>query len=640
MTVLPSLPEPTGDRVDVQMLLDSFVAIGSEPDEHTILERVVDLARMATRSRYGAAVLVGTGGITHLAHAGMTSRQVQVLPHPPRGEGVLGAVLAESRPVRLDRLQDHPASQGFPAGHVPMAAFLGVQIWSEQTLLGAVFLSKPPGHGVYSEDDETFVASLGAQAGMAVTSVRSSRAAATLADRLSAAEKLKGSALTGLSNDVSPEVAIERILDAARQHLGMQLSVVSRIDAGVQRFEHLSGPADSFGFREGQEFPAETGYCHYMLDGQTDGLIPDTRTDLLARSLQVTTAARVGAYAGVPLRLPTGALYGSLCTLSHEQRPLASSDRAFLIVLAELVGDQLARFEQQEHNRRTQEERLRPYLRPGGLRVVAQPVVDLHDGRVVGVEALARFPGWQGGGPDAVFAAAHSAGLGVDLELVAIAEALTLLPHLPEPLYLSVNAGPAAVLDPRLPQMLSSVPPGRLVLELTEHAAVEDYDAMRSALGRVAAYGVRTAVDDTGAGFASLQHILTLVPDMIKLDLTLVRGIDADSARQALAQSLVHFATGLDATLLAEGIETPSELETLRELGMRYGQGYHLGRPAPLAELDLATPRHVGSERRDPRSPGAALRRQAARPAGQQAAAGGDASRDQPPRRQDQGAVA
>ncbi len=124
---------------------------------------------------------------------------------------------------------------------------------------------------------------------------------------------------------------------------------------------------------------------------------------------------------------------------------------------------------------------------------------------------------------------------------------------------------------------------GRLVLEITEHEAVEDYPSLVDALAPLRANGARVAIDDAGAGFASLRHTLRIAPDIVKLDMSLTRGIDADRGKRALAAALVSFAMEMDFALVAEGIETADELEALRQLGVGFGQGYFLAVPGPLA---------------------------------------------------------
>jgi EAL domain-containing protein (putative c-di-GMP-specific phosphodiesterase class I)/PAS domain-containing protein len=225
---------------------------------------------------------------------------------------------------------------------------------------------------------------------------------------------------------------------------------------------------------------------------------------------------------------------------------------------------------------------VRQVLDRGGPSMVFQPIVELATGRPVGFEALARFPGDGSRRPDQWFSDAADVGLGLDLELSAIASALRLLDRLPEGAYLSVNASPATVTSGRLSALLAAVPPGRVVLELTEHVGVQDYTALGHALAHLRHAGVRVAIDDAGSGFASLQHILNLEPDVIKLDAALVSGVDGDPARRALAGSLLTFATEIGAQVVAEGVETQREQDALCTLGIRLGQGYHLGHPAPM----------------------------------------------------------
>jgi EAL domain-containing protein (putative c-di-GMP-specific phosphodiesterase class I) len=124
---------------------------------------------------------------------------------------------------------------------------------------------------------------------------------------------------------------------------------------------------------------------------------------------------------------------------------------------------------------------------------------------------------------------------------------------------------------------------GRVVVEITEHQRVESYDDLTRVRARFRQDGIRVAIDDAGAGYASLHHILKLAPDIIKLDIALTREIDRDPVKRALAVSLVQFAKETDAVVIAEGIETPSELATLRDLAVPWGQGFHIGKPGPIA---------------------------------------------------------
>jgi PAS domain S-box-containing protein len=204
-----------------------------------------------------------------------------------------------------------------------------------------------------------------------------------------------------------------------------------------------------------------------------------------------------------------------------------------------------------------------------------QPIVDLWDGSVVGHEALTRFS--DGRPPNVVFGVAARAGLGIDLETACLRSSIEASRRLPPSGYLSLNASPELVLSGKLGPILAEV--GRpVVLEITEHVEIDDYAGLRRELKALGS-SVRLAVDDAGAGYASFRHILELAPDFVKIDLDLVRGVDAEPARQALIAGMTYFAVKRKLRLIAEGIETRKELDALQALAVPYGQGYLLGRP-------------------------------------------------------------
>jgi EAL domain-containing protein (putative c-di-GMP-specific phosphodiesterase class I) len=224
---------------------------------------------------------------------------------------------------------------------------------------------------------------------------------------------------------------------------------------------------------------------------------------------------------------------------------------------------------------------VRHALEEGVLSMVFQPICTL-SGETVGAEALARFACEPQQGPERWFAEAADAGLLLELEIAAAGMALEALPSLPNALYLAINVSPATLAATAFLQLLEQSDGARVVLEITEHAPIDNYEAVTESLTALRALGVRVAVDDAGAGFASLRHILHLDPDFIKLDRTLISGIDSDRSLQALAAGLISFAEKIDAPIIAEGIERKQEVDMLVELGVRLGQGYLFARPAPL----------------------------------------------------------
>lgn len=258
------------------------------------------------------------------------------------------------------------------------------------------------------------------------------------------------------------------------------------------------------------------------------------------------------------------------------------------VLAAEVAGDVIGELSSHlagEHERRSERdalaERIHDVIDHRRLDMVCQPIVELESSIPIGYEALARFHSPPEQPPDRWFAQAASVSLGIELELAAATAALTLTARLPGETFLAINVSPDAL--PTCASLLRHAAAShRLVVEITEHAAVEDYAPLGATLDNLRLSGVRLAVDDAGAGFASLRHTLQLAPQFIKLDVSLTRSIDTDPRRQALARGMVTFADESHAEIIAEGIEAVGELDALRHLGVRFGQGYLLGVPRLL----------------------------------------------------------
>jgi len=259
---------------------------------------------------------------------------------------------------------------------------------------------------------------------------------------------------------------------------------------------------------------------------------------------------------------------------------LATVDE-FAVVAAALLGPGLRLWDEREAARA----KIRDIIDQDAYVPVFQPIVEIASGAVVGYEALTRFA--DGLRPDLRFAEAEAAGLGAELEIACLRAAVTAATGLPSGGWLSLNASPALATDILTVLSIISESQRRIVLEITEHVPIDDYGALVEAL-RTLGGDVRVSVDDAGAGYAGLTHILELRPDFVKLDIALVRSIDADLARRALVRSMVWFARETGCHVIAEGIETEGELAALAELGVELGQGYLLARPATALNLRLA----------------------------------------------------
>lgn len=386
----------------------------------------------------------------------------------------------------------------------------------------------------------------------------------------------------------------DRLLDLARRHLDMDLAFLAEFDEGEQVFRALAGDASSFGWAREHALPLPGTYCRLMTDGAIPNAVPDAAAVPALADLAVTAAAGIGSYVGVPVRLADGSVYGSLCTVSHAAQQVDHRDVRFLAMLAELLGVEL----QAERDHALARAEICALIDGGELQIALQPVFDLGTRRLLGVEALSRFPP-QSGPPDQVFAAAHAVGAGLELERQALVTAWDVLPLLDDDQYLAVNLSPGVAIELAADAELSEQPLHKVVLEITEHEAVRSYTQLLDALAPARAAGLRLAIDDAGAGFASLQHIVELAPDIIKIDRCLVDGVSSSRSRQSVVKAFATVADDVGATLVAEGIEASADLRTVQNLGVTAAQGYLLGRPSvdrsALPLWQAAGPVSVGS---------------------------------------------
>jgi EAL domain-containing protein (putative c-di-GMP-specific phosphodiesterase class I) len=380
----------------------------------------------------------------------------------------------------------------------------------------------------------------------------------------------------------------DRLLDLVRVELGMDVVVVSEFVHGLEKVRALRGHGIPFGLREGGSSPLPNTWSQRMIDGRFPNVVKDARADGRAQGILAPPDGAIGSYIGVPLEFSDGRLYGALWCASLESSPsLQERDVRFMRLLARLLAEQFELHDAEWKSRSVIARRVRELLDGPSLPMVYQPIFELRSRSVVGVEALARFPTRRLLAPERWFAEASAVGLGIDLELLAVRSALTSLETLPPPTFLAVNISPQTLVSPRLRRALEGVRPDRIILELTEHQKVYDYTRLNRTLIVLRSSGVRLAIDDVGAGFASLKHILRLCPDVLKLDTALTAGVHFDPVRRALAASLVSFASQTGATMVAEGVETSEQLRALEDLGVAHGQGYWLALPARLEQLAL-----------------------------------------------------
>jgi EAL domain-containing protein (putative c-di-GMP-specific phosphodiesterase class I)/DNA-binding response OmpR family regulator len=392
-------------------------------------------------------------------------------------------------------------------------------------------------------------------------------------------------ALCRLRPEASPQVTAERICAEIVQLRNLDTAVLVVLnDDGTATPLGSHGPHDP-GVRIGEGLPP--ALARHLIGAARDSAWTERRIDQppgASGPPLLGPKATAGAYA--PLR-SQGRLLGVLAISAGRSSADAPTDEIaqamsaaidFAAVAAALLAPSLQRHSALSSSQAA----LSDLLARGAFEPVFQPIVDLKDGSIVGYETLTRFA--DGADPQMRFAEAARVGMGIELERATMEAALEVASGRLGDRWLGVNVSPS-FLASGTPAPLMRRADVAIVLELTEHDPIADYNDISRAVHRLG-NGVRLSIDDAGAGYACLTHVLSLRPAFVKLDRGWVTGIDTDPARQALVAGLESFASRTGSMLIAEGIETEAELECVRDLRVELGQGFLLGRPEPQYVLD------------------------------------------------------
>jgi EAL domain-containing protein (putative c-di-GMP-specific phosphodiesterase class I) len=379
------------------------------------------------------------------------------------------------------------------------------------------------------------------------------------------------------------DVVLSSLLKAARAHLGFEVAFISQLVDGSRVFRYVDSEADHLLLEVGGSDPAEESYCQHVVQGRLPELLPDPSLNEVALGIAATRALGIGTHVSIPIVLSDGRVYGTFCCFSlsvHDE--VGEADVEAVRMLARMTAEYVEGLSREELGQREQRDRIEALLAdPLTPRMLFQPMVELMSGETIALEALSRFPGWREG-PDRVFQEAWSVGLGGELEVKTVRSALDFLDRIPSSVRLSVNVSPMTMVSRDFLRLLGEIDGSRLMVEVTEHAAVEDFEALRVARRELSHLNVHFALDDVGMGYSGLHHILESTPDCIKIDQSLVRGVPTNPAKAAMIEALVGFADRVGVLVVAEGIESAEELTALASLGVAAGQGYAIARPAGL----------------------------------------------------------
>ena len=376
---------------------------------------------------------------------------------------------------------------------------------------------------------------------------------------------------------------VAELLRTARDALGLSLAFMTRMDGITQHLEVIDSPLP-WVFRDGNTQPQETSFCQAILDGRLPAVMPDVRKFPAAMKLPSARNPRIRSFVSVPMVLSDGSVYGTFCAAGFAaDKELSKRDQALMAVLARAAALIIEPGVRDRARNAEIEGRLRPVIDNGGPVVLLQPIVDLATRRRVGTEALSRFPQEWHLPPDRVFADGDLIGERERLELLALRGAAAHLDRVTG--YVAMNVSPATLFTRGCLDFLDRLPLDRVVLELSEHEQIEDYDRLKAALAPLRSRGMRLAIDDVGAGFSSLRHIVVTAPDVIKLDRSIVTGLSEDPVLSVVVHSLVDLARATGAQVVAEGVETEADAATLTTLGAGLGQGWHFGRATTSEQL-------------------------------------------------------
>ncbi|GAA0199143.1 hypothetical protein GCM10009123_03090 [Kangiella japonica] len=373
---------------------------------------------------------------------------------------------------------------------------------------------------------------------------------------------------------------VQKLLNSLREHLNMEVAFLSKFINGKRRFQVISQINNS-NIEVGAEDTLCESYCYNIVQLSLPQIIKDTKDYKITSDLEITKKLNIGSYIGVPVVLSDGRVYGTLCVFKGvADSQLNQKDLAYVRVIADLSATIIEIQKSSASIDSDLKDNIRKVISNGSLLVKLQPVVNLKNGEIIGYEVLSRIN--QGKwAPQKFFESAVYAGLSEEATNKVLELAQETLSKLPSNTNLSVNITPDLLTNNSFMSSLASsgLSLERLVLEITEHSLIDDYNVVTKILAPLREKGLRIAVDDAGAGYSSLRHVIALKPDFVKLDMTLTRDIHSDKTKQALMKALMSFAKERKFELVTEGIETIKELRVLQSIGVRAGQGYLFDKP-------------------------------------------------------------
>jgi EAL domain-containing protein (putative c-di-GMP-specific phosphodiesterase class I) len=375
--------------------------------------------------------------------------------------------------------------------------------------------------------------------------------------------------------------SIARVLAYARRHLRMQAAWISRAVAGQELIEFLDGDTARFGLQLGCSPSSELSAR--VVTGELPRVVADLAREPRAFGISASERMGVSAQVSVPMVLPSGQLYGMLACVSQQpQFGLADRDSEFLELVAALLTPSLIERDCDRDERARIGARIQTLLDHGGPDIAFQQIYQVPSQQLFALEARSRFPDGYGD-PAGWFADADRVGLRAELEIAAVRAALTIVPDDNE-VTLSVKLSPDTIANTLLQELLTEHR-GPVIVEISRPSdTINIISRLRAARENLRQLGCLAALENSTAEHIGLQHLVDVSPDIVKLPRTLVRDIDIDAARRAMASAMTAYAHATGTAVIAEGIETAEQLTTVVNLGVDHAQGHYLGHPTQATQ--------------------------------------------------------
>ncbi len=373
---------------------------------------------------------------------------------------------------------------------------------------------------------------------------------------------------------------LQDILVGYRMSIGFPLSCLVRFDGAKVHIVGVSDARGDAGLTPGPCPKDAEVYFQMLRDQEVPEVVRNTFMDPLCRFLRWIKNGQIGAIASISLTDADGRIIGAMCAFSPIPTVIAPKDIKLAGVLARIASNMLPAPGTDVAHTTPLRQRVRNVMGDERVDIHLQPIMNLSSTKVRGYEALTRFLDDANSiTPRTWFEEARRVGMQPLIECAAIAEAVDMLRFLPRDTYLSVNASPEVVRIGAVAEILRDAQPERIVIDLTEHEDADDLEGLELGLAELRTLGVQIALDNFGAGDLQMPTVVRLQPDILKLDMSLVKSINRRQNSQDLTRAIVAFAEDIGATLIAVGIEHESERATLAELGVPFGQGFLLAKP-------------------------------------------------------------